>query len=136
MLATTATLRQAHAVRARLAGTRVKRLRMVSRPLYAMRVQRTRLLLAVDLQRSQHVRVMRATTATLRQAHAVRARLAGTRVSLRMVSRMMCAMRVQRTRLLLALVLRRRLTVRVVRGTMATLRQAHAVRARLAGTKV
>ena len=117
MLGTTATLYQARAVRARLAGTRVKRLRMVSRPLCAMRVQRTRLLLAVGLRRSQHVRVMRGTTATLmrHQAHAVHARLVGTRAKrLRMVRRPPCAMRVQRTRLLLALGLRRSLIVRAV----------------------
>ena len=137
MLASTATLRQAHAVRARLAGIRVKRLRMATRPLCAMRVLRTRLLLALDLRHSQHVRVMRATTATLRQAHAVRARLAGTRVKrLRMATRPLCAMRVQRTRLLLALDLRRSQHVRVMRDTTAMLHQGHAVRARLAGTRV
>ena len=115
MRGTTATLHQAHAVHARLAGTRVS-LRMVTRILCAMRVQRTRLLLALGLRRSHHVRVMRGTTATLmrHQAHAVHARLAGTRVSLRMVTRILCAMRVQRTRLLLALGLRRSLIVRAV----------------------
>ena len=66
------------------------------------------LLLALGLRRSQHVRVMRGTTAMLRQGHAVRARLAGTRVKrLRMVPRLQFAMRVQRTRLQLALGLRR-----------------------------
>ena len=71
-------------------------------------VQRTRLLLALGLRRSQHVRVMRGTTVTLHQAHALHARLVGTRVKrLRMVPRLQCAMRVQRTRLQLALGLRR-----------------------------
>ena len=111
---TTVMLRQAHALHARLAGTRVS-LRMVSRIQCAMRVQRTRLHLALGLRRSQHVRVMRDTTAMLHQGHAVRARLAGTRVRrLRMVTRIQCAMRVQRTRLLLALGLRRSLIVRAV----------------------
>ena len=73
------------------------------------------LLLALGLRRSQHVRVMRGTMVTLHQAHAQSARLAGTRVRrLRMVTRIQCAMRVQRTRLLLALGLRRSLIVRAV----------------------
>ena len=74
-----------------------------------LRVRIIPLLLALGLRRSHHVRVMRGTTATLmrHQAHAVRARLAGTRVRLRMVTRVLCATHVQRdTRLLL--VLRRR----------------------------
>ena len=82
-----------------------------------MRVQRTRLLLALGLRRSHHVRVMRGTTATLmrHQAHALHARLVDTRLLAVMeVSRMMSALRVQRTRLLLALGLRRSLIVRAV----------------------
>ena len=74
-----------------------------------------RLLLALGLRRSPHVRVMPGTTVTLHQAHAVHARLAGTRVSLRTVlTRILCAMRVQRTRLQLALGLRRSRHVRVM----------------------
>ena len=78
---------QAHAVHARLAGTRVS-LRMVTRPLYAIHVLHIHLLQTLGLRLSQHVRVMRATTVKLHQAHALRARLAGTRVKrLRMVTR-------------------------------------------------
>ena len=81
----------------------------------ALTVQRTRLQLAMGLRRSHHVRVMRGTMAMLRQGHAVRARLAGTRLLAVMeMSRMMSAMRVQRTHLLLALGLRRSLIVRAV----------------------
>ena len=81
-----------------------------------------RLLLALGLRRSPHVRVMRGTTATLHQAHAVRARQASTRVqSLRMATRPLCAMRVHRTRLLLAMVRRRSQHVSVARDTTATL---------------
>ena len=60
MRGTTATLmrHQAHALRARLVGTRAKRLRMVRRPPCAMRVQRTRLQLTLGLLRSQHVRAV------------------------------------------------------------------------------
>ena len=75
------------------------------------------LLLALGLRRSHHVHVMRGTTATLmrHQAHALHARLVGTRAKrLRMVRRPPCAMRVQRTRLLLALGLRRSHHVRAV----------------------
>ena len=75
------------------------------------------LLLALGLRRSHHVHVMRGTTATLmrHQARALHARLVGTRAKrLRMVMRLLCAMRVQRTRLLLALGLRRSLIVRAV----------------------
>ena len=82
-----------------------------------MRVQRTRLLLALGLRRSHHVRVMRGTTATLmrHQAHALHARLVDTRLLAVMeVSRMMSALRVQRTRLLLALGLLRSHHVRAV----------------------
>ena len=80
-----------------------------------LRVRIIPLLLALGLRRSHHVRVMRGTTAMLRQGHAVRARLAGTRLLAVMeMSRMMSAMRVQRTRLLLALGLRRSLIVRAV----------------------
>ena len=81
----------------------------------AMNVLQIRLLLALGLRRSQHVRVMRDTTVTLHQAHAVHVRLAGTRVRrLRTVTRSLCAMRVRITRLLLALGLRRSLIVRAV----------------------
>ena len=81
----------------------------------AMDVLQIRLLLALGLRRSQHVRVMRGTTVTLHQGHALHARLAGTRVKrLRMVTRMMCAMRVQRTRLPLAVDLRHSRTVSAV----------------------
>ena len=115
-------LHQAHALCARLAVTRLVS-EMVTRPLCAMRVLTTRLLLALDLRLSQRVRAVLDTTATVmrHQAHAVHARLAGTRVSLRMVTRIQCAMRVQRTRLQLALGLRRSQHVRVMRGTMAAL---------------
>ena len=62
-----------------------------------------------------HVLAVRVTTAMLRQGHAQSARLAGTRLLAVMeMSRMMSAMRVQRTRLLLALGLRRSLIVRAV----------------------
>ena len=98
----------------------------------AMNVLQIRLLLALGLRRSQHVRVMRGTTVTLHQGHALHARLAGTRVKrLRMVPRLQCAMRVQRTRLQLALGLRRSRHVRVMRGTTVTLHQGHALHARL-----
>ena len=74
-----------------------------------------RLLLALGLRRSPHVCVMRGTTVTLHQAHAVHARLVDTRLlAVTEVSRMMSALLVQRTRLLLALGLRRSLTVSAV----------------------
>ena len=61
-----------------------------------MRVQRTRLLLALGLRRSQRVRAVLDTTVTLHQAHAVHARLASTRLLAEMVSRIVCALRVMR----------------------------------------
>ena len=69
----------------------------------------------MGLRLSLTVRVMLATTATLHQAHAVHARLVDTRLlAVTEVSRMMSALHVQRTRLLLALGLRRSLTVSAV----------------------
>ena len=60
MRGTTATLmrHQAHALHARLVGTRARRLRMVRRPPCAMHVQRTRLQLALGLLRSLIVRAV------------------------------------------------------------------------------
>ena len=96
-----------------------------------------RLLLALGLRRSPHVRVMPGTTVTLHQAHAAHARLADTRLlAVTEVSRMMSALRVQRTRLPMPLGLQRSPHVHVMPGTTVTLHQAHAVRARLAGTRV
>ena len=80
-----------------------------------MRAQRTHLLLALGLQRSPHVHVMLGTTVTLHQAHAVHARLVDTRLlAVTEVSRMMSALRVQRTHLPMPLGLRRSLTVSAV----------------------
>ena len=76
----------------------------------AMHVRSTRSLVVLGLQRSQHVSAVQDTTATLHQvqAHALRARLAGTRVCSKMVLRRpLCATRALRTRLLLALGLQR-----------------------------
>ena len=81
-----------------------------------LRVLRTRLQLALGLRRSQHVRVMRDTTAMLAQEGAV--------------------LRVLTSRLLLALGLRRSPHVRVMPGTTVTLYQAHAAHARLADTRL
>ena len=81
----------------------------------AMLVRITRLLLALGLRLSPHVRVMRDTTVTLHQAHAVHARLVDTRLlAVTEVSRMMSALHVQRTRLPMPLGLRRSLTVSAV----------------------
>ena len=87
----------------------------------ALSVLQTRLLPALVRRRSQHVRVMRGTTATLHQTHAVRARLAGTSLVVKMVTITLCALRVLLTRLLLAMVRRRSQHVRVMRGTTAAL---------------
>ena len=88
---------------------------MVQSMMCALRVLTTRLLLALGLRHSQHVRVMRGTTVTLHQAHAVHARLVDTRLlAVTEVSRMMSALRVQRTRLPMPLGLRRSLTVSAV----------------------
>ena len=168
MRGTTATLmrHQAYAMHRRPVGTRVNPFTTVRRSPCAMRVQRTRLLLALGLRRSHHVRVMRGTTATLAQEGAVpsvtqRAMvveeplrvsaklgillmitvgvvLLVLQASTRQLMATELALTVQRTRLLLALGLRRSQIVRVMWETPATLHQAqaHAPRARQASTRM